>query len=156
MDQANYKILSIVLRIITVVLGVVCFISMFNIQVAYSNGASGFSTFELVAPGSWLGIKPVVFPLIGYILLTLATVGSAAMIFVKDMLGGSRINKIIDICLGVAFVIGGVLVVLAVVWYGLINNFNDTILPAPPIVACSCAGVAAILSFVVSNYENKL
>ena len=156
MSQANYKVLSLVFRIIIVLLGIIAFVSMFNIQVAYSNGASGFSTFELVAPDAFLGIRPVVLPLIGYIVIALATVGSVAMMFVKDMLGGSKINKIIDICLGVAFVIAGVMVVLSVVWFGLINNFNDTVLPFAPIVACSCAGVAAILSIWVSFFENKL
>ena len=156
MRQENYKILVLVLRILVGILGVVCFINMFQIQVGFSNEGLGYTTFELVAPDSSLGNTPVVFPLIGYILFIFATVGSIAMIFVKDMLGGSRINKIIDFALAGMFVVGAVLVVLSCVWFGLFNNGNDTVLASAPIVACSCGGVAAIISAFVSRYEDKL
>ena len=156
MKQDNYKILVLVLRILVGVLGIVCFINMFQVQVGFSNDGLGYTTFELVAPEASLGNTSVVFPLIGYVLFILATVGSIAMIFVKDMLGGSRINKIIDFALAGTFVVGAVLVVLSQVWFALFNNGNDTVLAVAPIVACSCAGVAAVLTIIVSTYEAKL
>ena len=156
MKQENYKILVLVLRILIAVLGIVCFISMFQTQVGFSNDGLGYSTFELVAPDASLNANPVVFPLIGYILIILSTLATGAMIFVKDMLGGSRVNKIIDLVLAGLFFGGAILVVLSTVWFSLFNNGNEVVLPAAPIVACVCGTLAAVVTILVSRYEEKL
>ena len=156
MKQENYKILVLVLRILICVLGIVCFINMFQTQVGFSNDGLGYSTFELVAPDASLNVNPVVFPLIGYILFILATLATLVMIFVKDMLGGSGINKIIDFVLAGLFFVGSILVVLACVWFTLFNNGNELVLPGAPIAACVCGVLAAALTVLVSRYEAKL
>lgn len=156
MSQRDYKILVLVLRIIVVILGFVAFIGMFNVQVAYTNGGGGFTTFELVNPDKALSAKPVVWPLIGYIVIILASVASFVMIFVKDMLGGSLVNRIIDCTLGALFLLGAALVVLSVVWYGIINNFNETACGAASIVTCVVGAIASACSFTICKFEEKI
>lgn len=154
MKQENYKIFVLVLRILVGVFGIVCFIAMFQNQVEYDNGGLGFNTFDLANPG--LGFKSVVFPLIGYILFIVAILANVAMIFVKDMLGGSKVNKMIDYVIAGFFLVGGLLVVLSRVWFGMFNNANSTVLAGSPIVACVFAALALATTVVISTKEEKI
>lgn len=154
MKQENYKIFVLVLRILVGVFGIVCFIAMFQNQVEYHNGGGGFTAFGLLNTG--LDSKPVILPLIGYVLFIIATLANVAMIFVKDMLGGSKVNKIIDYVIAGFFLIGGVLVVLSHVWFGMVINANETGLAGAPIVACVFAALALATTVVISTKEEKI
>ena len=155
MDRENYSLMVTILRIIAAFFGLIAFGLMFVQQLA--NG----SMFNEIAFGSMTGTSAMPLGFIGYILVAVMAVVSIVLIFAKNTLN-AKTMKLLDFVVGIALVIGAILIVLTKVWWYLgrpIQNssmWEATSLSAGPIVACVFACLAAALNIYNGIVEEKI
>lgn len=153
MKQQDFSLFNLILKGVAGLFGLIAFVTIFFDQAKMMS--FWFTSGEILGGTNNYNGTPL--PLIGYILICLATLGSIALIFTRKFIPDVKTVKLIDLALGCAFVVGGVLVVLTTCWMAAANpKLKDLLdyltLGSAPIVACVFASLAGIADLAVGLF----
>ena len=159
MDNKYVKLHSL-LRMFAALLAIVAFIAMFfSKQVVHSDSLFRNDVFFDFSNGAFFGnsdynIKGNVLGFIGYLFVLLGGLAGLAFVFIDEMIGKDLTKKLSFVAGGVAL-IGAIFIFLFAAVFNGVNERNDFILDAAPIVFGIFGVIVAGINAAAPILEDK-